>query len=234
MYLQITTKCNMTCGHCCYSCGKNGKHMARHVWQQALVWCAKHDEESIAIGGGEPTLHPDFFEILSECINRFSFVWMATNGSKTKIMWRLANIIDQEDFPEDGSEDYESHIFPKTSDQLMVELSTDYFHDPIDSKVQKYWENRTAAKSSGYGIRDVTKYGKGPMAQGRAKKTGSGWGEGCCCSDIFINPSGKIKACGCTKSPFIGDVWNGLEEKWEHHIQTDPTYCDTNCFFGKS
>ncbi len=26
MYIQITTKCNMTCEHCCYSCNKNGKH----------------------------------------------------------------------------------------------------------------------------------------------------------------------------------------------------------------
>ena len=67
MYLQITTKCNMTCSHCCYSCNKNGKHADFNTIIDAIAF-ARDCDESISIGGGEPTLHPDFFRILKHCI----------------------------------------------------------------------------------------------------------------------------------------------------------------------
>ena len=199
--------------------------MPRDVWQQSLSFAENFDSEVITIGGGEPTLHPDFFEILRRCIWSFSSVWMATNGSRTKTMQRLANILNSEDYSEE-----DEGIYPKEY-QFCVALSNDYYHDPIDQKIMDYWVARSKNRSRGFEMRDVTQ-GKGPIAVGRAKKTSSGWAEGCCCSEVMIIPSGKIKLCGCINSPIIGDVWCGIEDKWKEYMGTDK-YRDTNCFNGE-
>jgi len=227
MYLQITTKCQMHCAHCCYSCNKNGKHMERHVWQQAVRFAEEYDSEVTVIGGGEPTLHPDFFEILRRCLDNFNYVWMATNGGRTKTMRRLADILDGEDYQED-----EEGIFPISQEQFCVALSLDYFHDPINEKIEALWKRRAEKRGSGYEIRDVTKSPNSPIGVGRAKKTNSGWATGCCCSEVQIIPSGKIKLCGCRNSPIIGDVHFGIEDKWKEYMDTDK-YRDTNCFNGE-
>lgn len=228
MYLQITTKCNMKCAHCCYSCNKNGKHMPRNVWQDAIRFAEKWDSEVISIGGGEPTLHPDFFEILQRCMWGFSYVWMATNGSRTKTMRRLVNILNGEDYY-NGEE---NAIIPE-KDQFSVELSTDYYHDPISDEIRDYWERMTKAKRPGFGLRDVTQ-GHGPVEQGRAKRTSSAMRDGCCCPELTIRPDGKIKVCGCTNSPIIGDIWNGIEREKFEAIEEDEDYQNTRCYFGKT
>ena len=202
--------------------------MERHVWQQALQFAEEYDSEVIVIGGGEPTLHPDFFEILEDCLRSFNYVWMATNGSQTKTMRRLADILDGEDY----HGEYDEGICLKNHDQFCVALSLDYFHDPIDEKIETLWKHRSERRGSGYEIRDVTKSPNGPIVTGRAKKTQSGWATGCCCSEVMIIPSGKIKLCGCRNSPIIGDVWYDIEDKWKKHMETDE-YRDTNCFNGE-
>lgn len=228
MYLQITTKCNMKCAHCCYSCGKNGKHMDYHVAVQAIQFAREYDD-MIAIGGGEPTLHPRFFDILRMCLDSFDYVWMATNGSKPRKMWRLRDIIDGEDYRDDEEGIYQEG-------KLSVALSQDYFHAPIDERIVKYWTERASKRVSGYEIRNVTQSNSGVIAQGRAKRTGSGWNEkDCVCPDLVIQPSGKVKLCGCTGSPVIGDVWYGIEEKWQAVINDDgddTDYQDCKCYKG--
>lgn len=241
MYLQITTKCNMTCDHCCYSCNKNGKHAD---WETVvdMVSFARDWTESISIGGGEPTLHPRFFDILKMCLEDFDYVWMASNGSQTNIMYRLADIIDGNDYPgcECSEEDidngncacYDKGIHQE--DKLSVALSQDWFHDPINERIVDLWTSRANVhRHSHFEIRDVTRSEKGIIKSGRAIRTYT-WQdeEGCICSDILIRPDGKIKLCGCTKSPIIGDIWSGIEEKWEKIIQEDEGYQDVNCFRG--
>lgn len=243
MYLQITTKCNMRCAHCCYSCGPRGKHMAGDVWRRAIDMAREWDE-MISIGGGEPTLHPDFFLILKTCLQEFDYVWMATNGSQTSIMRRLSDIIQGGDYPGecpyDSDEDegaWEVWMDENTiiaDGKLTVALSQDYYHDPIDEKIRELWKARTnrngfGSRHNGFEIRDVTRSKDGPSAAGRAKKTGAGWAEHCVCPDIIIRPDGKLKACGCPGSPVIGDVWEGIEEKWQE-VRSEEEYRDSNCY----
>ena len=183
MYLQITTRCNMVCPHCCYSClpGK-GQHMTYSTAVDAIVFACSQDDSSVAIGGGEPTLHPRFFDILRLSLDSFDYVWMATNGSKTKSMYRLASIIDGCDEPECGCEgddlDYCDHYIDQEG-KLSVALSQDHFHDSykVNDKIVDLWTRRANQhRHSHYEIRDVSRQ---VAAQGRAKKTGSGWGEHC-------------------------------------------------------
>lgn len=229
MYLQITTKCNMTCEHCCYSCNMKGKHMDNATLWRALDVAQGLGNESISIGGGEPTMHPDFFDILKTCLNSFDYVWLATNGSKTKKMRRLAAILDGTDYETPDIDEYDEIC---QEDKLGVALSTDYYHDPIDSKILDHWKRNAANRPSGYELRDVTKSHHGVINTGRAKRTGAGMCEDeCVCSDILINPKGEIRLCGCKNAPIIGDVFSGISEKWERVLQSD-NFTYSNCFNG--
>lgn len=253
MYLQITTKCNMRCPHCCYSCSMRGKHADFNTIVDSITFIRDtYGDESISIGGGEPTLHPRFFDILKICLEDFDYVWMATNGSQTDVMYRLANIIDQNDYPQEDCDCAERHgddfeemygecmCYEKIEygadciyqeNKLSVALSQDRFHDPIDERVVDMWTRRANQhKHSHFEIRNVSNSHNGVIAEGRAKRTGSGWAEGCVCSDILIKPDGKLKLCGCLRSPVIGDVWAGIEDKWANVIQEDEGYQGTNCY----
>jgi len=243
MYLQITTKCNMKCPHCCYSCSTRGKHADWATIVDAVAFTREYDE-NISIGGGEPTLHPRFFDILKLCLEDFDYVWMATNGSQTDTMLRLSNIIDTEDYPEcdcadelepEEIEEYGCLCHEKIEfggiyqeDKLSVALSLDCFHDPIDERIETMWKSRAKRhQHSHYEVRDVS---RSVIAEGRAKRTGSGWEEGCVCEDMLIRPDGKVKLCGCARSPIIGDIWNGIDEKWEKIIKENEDYEDQRCY----
>lgn len=245
MYLQITTKCNFTCAHCCYSCTMRGKHGDYNTIIDAISF-ARGYTENVSIGGGEPTLHPRFFDVLNHCLTDFECVWMATNGSQTETMRRLANIIDQEDYPECDCEEDDPEQFGEygclchekldldtiyQEDKLSVALSQDCFHDDkVDKNIIDIWQRRANVhRHSNFEIRDVSNH---VIAEGRAKKTQVGYEEGCVCSDIMIKPDGKIKLCGCLRSPVIGDIWQGIDEKWERVINSNDGYRSSNCYKG--
>lgn len=252
MYLQITTKCNMACQHCCYSC-KPGKgiHMS---WDTAIdaINFASGYTSSISIGGGEPTLHPRFFDILERCLDTFDYVWMATNGTQTKTMWRLANIIDGCDYKSFEVEDYctceteeeredctcEPDGLIYQEEKLGVALSLDWAHNsqkvtPKQSIVD-LWERRARAHGySHFEIRNVFDSRSGAAAQGRAKTTGAGWGEHCVCPGEMIKPDGSLRLCGCDRQKSAGDIWHGYTEKAEK-IMNSERYQNTNCIRGKS
>ncbi len=250
MYLQITTKCNMSCAHCCYSCTMRGKH-AEYNTVIDMILFARDSTDCIAIGGGEPTLHPRFFDILEHCLEDFDSVWVATNGSQTKAMHRLSNIIDQENFPECdcaeelGEEEFKDYgclchekmdynsIYQE--DKLSVALSLDCFHDPIDNYIEELWTRESSRHThSHFEIRDVDSSRNGVIAQGRAKKTGSGWNtDSCVCSDIMLKIDGKIRMCGCNRSPVIGNIKSGIEDKWTKYMEDTKSYQNTNCYFGR-
>ena len=240
-YLQITTKCNHRCPHCCYSCTMRGKHGDYSTIIDAIAFARNQDDSGITIGGGEPTLHPLFFGILECCLNDFDYVWMATNGSQTKSMYRLANIINGCDYKSfecedyctcgsiDGEDCYCEPDYIYQENKLTVALSQDHFHDDIDSGIVDLWKrNANKHRHTGFEIRNIS---NDVQAQGRAKKTGSGWGEHCVCSDLLIRPDGKIKLCGCTNSPIIGDIWSGISDKYEKIISSDKWYnADEQCW----
>lgn len=242
-YLQITLKCGFHCPHCCYSCTMRGKHGDYYTILDGIRWAKEQrGDDSISIGGGEPTMHPRFFDILRVCLDEFSFVWMATNGSQTKAMTRLSNIIDgcdgediectcDEETIESGyCSCYDSTGIIYQENKLSVALSQDCFHDPIDKWVVDYWTRKANEhRHSGYEIRNVTNSLDGVVAAGRAKKTGAGWSDHCVCSDIMIKPDGTLRLCGCNNSPVIGNVIDGIEKKWEDVIYNDRGYEETNC-----
>ena len=85
MYLQITSKCNMNCRHCGFSCNRKGIHMEWETFINAIQFIRDRDDETISIGGGEPTLHTELNDIIDSIINNYPdiCIMLLTNGSQS-------------------------------------------------------------------------------------------------------------------------------------------------------
>ncbi len=188
---MLTSKCNMSCKHCCQSCTMSGSHMPLKTFKKAIQFANDYNDY-IALGGGEPTLHPNFEEVLGYAIlhttNDEEYKpFIVTNGSITKYALLIANLTKQ--------------------NIIHGELSQDVFHDPIDSKVIDAFTKINR-------IRNTTKY-HGPAPVGRALKyLGINKQRFCACTNMFIRPSGKIYQCGCRRSTCIGHVDTGLTKEY--------------------
>ena len=200
MYIQITNRCNMTCEHCCFDCKKIGIDMSNEVFMKALD-ITEGLYDSLTLGGGEPTLHPNFRNFLLDAINIDYCgdypVFIITNGSVKKHALLIVKLVKGE--------------------LLRAELSTDRYHDysMVDEEVREAFESLEC------GTRDVS---RNIRAKGRAKDFG--WEKGCACNTWFIAPNGDLKPCGCLDSPVllnimdketeeIIDFINYYEEKYE-------------------
>lgn len=190
--MQITTKCNMSCGHCGYNCTSKGKHMSSKVWKAALKWAVEMGDP-LSIGGGEPTLSPDFWEILGVAIGTMSeYVWLATNGSQTDTSIALASLAKK--------------------GVIGCALSLDKWHDPISPKVIEAFKKGNSNSGFNYNdnhtpdareIRTITK----PFKAGRCKV-----GEvKCVCNDLLIDPLGDVHGCGCLDAPILGNIIKGFD-----------------------
>lgn len=197
MYLQITERCNMTCAHCAMSATREGRNMPMRTFYAALRVL---QPGVISIGGGEPTLHPRFWEILMESKSYMEFeqgdgsIWLATNGSRTKIALALASLA--------------------KSGAIGCALSQDRYHDPIDPRVVKAFtvDREQRADNDCREIRNVD--GKEIYA-GRCD---FGTTDRCVCPGLVVRPDGKVYSCGCNDAVYFGNVHDttlNIPEDWD-------------------
>ena len=197
MYIQITTKCNMRCAHCCFAATRHGEHMPLNVFQKALSVAIDHGD-IVTIGGGEPTMHPRFFEYLNlvrEEQRRGNFEiepFLATNGKAYGKADRLLRILERE-------QEWGEHT-------ISVNLSRDRWHDGIDGRiVQRYHQLKVMTKNL-IDFRSVTKIA--PVGRGRngvfdEQRTITP----CACEDALVDPQGQVWSCGCKKR-LLGSIWD--------------------------
>ena len=113
--------------------------------------------EFVALGGGEPTIHPHFFKLLDYASEKLpsEYLWMATNGkAKRKAKKLLYNYV--------------------MEGKIHVELSQDEFHEPIDDEIISLFTSLSKQNEYGKniyaGIKNVQKYDYKVLPIGRAKK----------------------------------------------------------------
>ncbi len=115
MYLWITSRCNMTCAHCIHNCTEEGEDMSMETFSNA-VQAAEDIGAYLTLGGGEPTLHPNFLEMLMKSIVADTEeVFLVTNGSNTEISRYLFKLAKK--------------------GVIGCVLSQDDYHDPIDMEI---------------------------------------------------------------------------------------------------
>lgn len=209
MYLQITTRCNMTCAHCCFSADHSGSDMSRETLMAALDLAEQYGH-MLTVGGGEPTVHPQFFEFLGLAMaynpEPSWRVLVVTNGKRKDMAMRLAAMARE--------------------GLVRADLSLDDYHDLISPQVIQAFTPARSNASNGYsstsfqdfrGIRSVERI----VPVGRAvKENVATENEGCCCESLLVDPEGRIFACGC-KSIQLGTVFEpnipaNYNSEWAH------------------
>ena len=187
MYIQITTRCNMSCEHCHYACGSQGQNMSAKTFKAALALA--EIDGSVTIGGGEPTLHPNFWHFLMDAIVACDDVFMVTNGSTTGHALKLARLAER--------------------GVIGCALSQDYYHDPIDYKVIQAFtrKDRTYSRNDNDDLREIRDVTTNEERLSLFRDPADGGNEDeCICGGLFIAPNGDVKPCGCRTSPVIGHV----------------------------
>jgi hypothetical protein len=161
------------------------------------------------IGGGEPTLHPQFEQMLCEAIpvaaEQGGKLGVITNGGITRRAKMIASLT--------------------KAGVIHGELSQDEYHDEIDEDVVNAFVQ--AGEKLGHfhnAIRDTSAgHSRDPLPHGRAvEMLGLNYhdedcledprDEGDCpCPDWMVYPDGTIHQCGCDNSPQVGHVSEGIE-----------------------
>lgn len=85
---ELTGVCNYLCNYCSYNNTFNlGKHSV--IWKEVVNWCNKYNSISklsneLILWGGEPTLHPDFWQVIDSVQIPFG---LYTNFSQDINFW---------------------------------------------------------------------------------------------------------------------------------------------------
>jgi len=158
-----------------------GADMSDAVFEATLE-LAEHIDPLLTVGGGEPTLHPNFLSYLMEIIEKdnIELIYVITNGTNKKLSLLLYAL--------------------GTDECLRIgsELSLDDYHDTsmVDPRVKDLF-------SKAGRVRNVSKHNNISRA-GRAADWG--YDDRCICEDLFIKPNGDVHLCGCSDSPKIANV----------------------------
>jgi MoaA/NifB/PqqE/SkfB family radical SAM enzyme len=186
------------------NCYSDGDDMSIDTAKKALEM---FEGDLLTIGGGEPTIHPQFWEIFGLAVGINMRYYMAplivTNGSVTDTAIALAALA--------------------KGGAISAALSRDGYHDPIDPKVVEAF---TIDKRRHYGerdndcreIRDVTGH------EINAGRCDFGEDDACPCNDFIVMPNGDVKACGCDDSPILGNINDDTFDASQWEFDEDHCY----------
>ncbi len=80
---ELTYACNLACIHCLSSSGRRDpREMSTDECKALIDDFARMQVFYVNIGGGEPTIRPDFFELVDHCVASGVGVKFSTNGSR--------------------------------------------------------------------------------------------------------------------------------------------------------
>ena len=82
LFFELTDRCNLRCRHCGSSCTAEGQALTKDDVERTLKTIQQSpDKPTICLTGGEPMMHPDFFEIAG-LVKEMGFNWgMTTNAT---------------------------------------------------------------------------------------------------------------------------------------------------------
>lgn len=94
--LELTDSCNLKCPMCYASSGPGGRHLSLEQCQRAIDRLVQVEgrAEILQLSGGEPTIHPNFVEVLDYACNQpIDLVMINTNGIRLASDRRLCEEI---------------------------------------------------------------------------------------------------------------------------------------------
>jgi MoaA/NifB/PqqE/SkfB family radical SAM enzyme len=187
------------------NCYSDGDDMSIETAKKALEM---FEGDILTIGGGEPTIHPKFWEIfgLAMGINiRYELNPMiVTNGSMTDTAIALAALA--------------------KSGAISAALSQDAYHDPIDSKVVQAFVKDKPRRYSNDIYTDCREIRNVAGHEINAGRCDFGEDDICPCNDFIVKPNGDVKACGCDDAPILGNINDGTFDSSRWEFECDHCY----------
>jgi len=198
--VMITERCNMSCACCAVSAGPAGRDMDMDTFKRV---CERIREvprlKKVCLSGGEPTLHPLFWEFVDMALGKMGHVLqITTNGSVTESALKLADM---------GRKGI-----------LEARLSLTEYHNRsmVSPEVVKAYESN---------LHDLRTVGTGTLISlsGRAAVNQISNGLPVCFWDLgwLIDAAGHIFNCGCRRDRH-GSVWDD-----ENILLQDQPPCST-------
>ena len=80
LFIDITDECNLKCKHCLDEHLNSNNYLDVDTIKMIADECSKLGIFNVKLGGGEPLLHPDFFEIVHIFREKDIFLSMSSNG----------------------------------------------------------------------------------------------------------------------------------------------------------
>lgn len=140
MAIELTDICNLSCKHCYRQAGYKGKYIDFEELKKLILKMKEKGLKLVEITGGEPTLHPQFPQIIQFLCENLSLVAILTNGT---------NITDEM-----------LEVFKKNRKKIMVNISLDSssaeFHDKFRGKTGA-WETTVDSLKKISGIPILTR-----------------------------------------------------------------------------
>lgn len=188
MHIMTTMKCNMRCAHCCYACEEDGPEMSFLTFKATVDLSVKM-KERVALAGGEPTIHPRFWDMMEYSLSRSDDVFVQTNGKKTDTALALSKMA--------------------AVGLITSGISQDKWHEPIDPLVVRAFTKDRHTSGDKRFIRDISwDSRRGPQKAGRCD-----WGVEKCpmIGAPYVDTEGFIHECGCDDAPVMGFVFEQSE-----------------------
>jgi len=234
MLVTLTNRCNLTCLHC-YVSQKN-EFMSFETFRKAVDDFWKIGGLKLMISGGEPVMHPEFFEFLRYA-RKYPFrIVLLSNGYmiRDEHISLLSELVDEVQISLDGFEGHEIlrradwrivlDRIAKLSEVMDVSVSTMVTRYNINEfeRMQRILENLGILRWSidvPTAERDVvpewdvvreilSNYGFGEMGHESIQ------GYACGAHYCEVNPDGYVVKCGFFEES-VGNVMEGLESCWE-------------------
>ncbi len=124
IYFQITRNCNLSCDYCFIEAEKGAPHIPTSAIMDVATFMGKNGLTEVRLTGGEPTTHPDFFDIVHKFQDEDIYVSVATNGimnQKTldrlceeQNLWLICSV--------DGNREIHNRYRPNTFDTIIKNL----------------------------------------------------------------------------------------------------------------
>ncbi|MGL5126411.1 MAG: radical SAM protein [Fusobacteriaceae bacterium] len=83
--ILLTENCNASCPSCFNADFRNGENMDKKSFFELCDYLSNNQLEKIKIMGGEPTIHPDFLELIQYAQTKLNGVHIFTNSLSDKI-----------------------------------------------------------------------------------------------------------------------------------------------------
>lgn len=187
MYYQITNRCNLECEHCGFACTSKGKDMPLEMFKEVI---SKEHPEFMVLGGGEPTMHPQFWDILLTTMRYSDNIFMATNGVNVDMTLECIDVFDK-------------------LRNASLRVSHDAYHPDVDDRIIE------KIKRLGNENICIQNYSVSYQISraGRAYTNNIYTRELCFCPEFILQPNGKVKFCACPESPIIGTYKDVIDGK---------------------